>query len=82
MSRSWSILDKMDEFVVYLESTTSMDFVKESKMMFFRNLLAERLTLEDDWRVAFAEIIFRSRNKNATTNISFYKHQKPATIAH
>ena len=61
----------MDESVVYLESTTSMDFVKESKMVSFRNLLAERLTMEADWRVALAEIIFRSRNKNATTKIPF-----------
>ena len=47
----------MDEFDIYLESTGSMETYRQNIMASFRNVLAEPLQLEGDWRVALAEII-------------------------
>ena len=71
MNQNWSAFHKMDEFVAYLESTGSMDLHEANKVVSFCNLLAERLTLECDWRVALAEIIFPSRIENVTTKDLF-----------
>ena len=57
----------MDEFDIYLESTGSMDTYHTNTMACFRNVLAEPLYLEGDWRVAIAEIIYPSSIKNVTT---------------
>ena len=61
----------MDEFVVYLESTASLDLHKDNKMVSVRNLLAEPMTLECDWGLALAEIIFPSGIKHVTTKDLF-----------
>lgn len=61
----------MDEFDIYLESTGSMDTYHTNTMACFRNVLAEPLYLEGDWRVAIAEIIYPSSIKNVTTKDYF-----------
>ena len=57
---------EMDEFDIYLESTGSMEACRQNTMACFRNVLAEPLQLEGDWRVALAEIIFPTSIKNVT----------------
>ena len=57
----------MDEFDIHLESTDSMQSYQNNKMVCFRNVLSEPLQLDGDWRVALAEITFRSSIKNVTT---------------
>ena len=57
----------MDEFDIYLESTGSMNIYKDNTMSVFRNLLAHPINLEEDWRVALAEIIHPTNVKNITT---------------
>ena len=58
---------EIDEFDIYLESTGSMEIYQQNTMACFRNVLAEPLQLEGDWRVALAEIIFPTSIKNVTT---------------
>ena len=57
----------MDEFDIHLESTGSMETYRQNTMERFRNVLAEHLKLEGEWRVAFAEKIFPTGIKNVTT---------------
>ena len=68
----------MDEFDKYLESAGSMNIYSGNTMAVFRNLLAHPNHLEDDWRVALAEINFPTRIKNIiTTNFSIYTPKIP-----
>ena len=74
----------MDEFD-HSESTDSMETYRQNRMACFRNVLAEALELEGDWRVALAEIIFPTSIKNLTTKEYFVYilrtpfHNSPST---
>ena len=61
----------MDEFDIYLESVNAMNIYSGNTMAAFRNLLAHPIHLEDDWRVALAEIIFLTSIKSITTTDFF-----------
>ena len=68
----------MDEFDVYLDLAGSMNIDSGNTMAAFRNLLAQPIHLEGDWREALVEIVFPTSIKNITTTDFFiYKTRTP-----
>ena len=45
-----------------------METNQDNKMACFRNVLSEPLQLQGDWKIALAEIIHPTGNKNVTTS--------------
>ena len=58
----------MDVFNILFLSPGSMKVYSRNRMAVFSALLAHPNQVVRDWRVALAEIIFSTSNKNVTTN--------------
>ena len=62
---------EMDEFGINSESNGSMETYRQNTKACFRNVLAEPLQRKEDWRVALAQTIFPTSDKNVTTKEYF-----------
>ena len=73
MNLNW--LNSMNKFDLHLESTGSMHVYKNNTYTVIGNLVAHRIQLESDWRVALAENFFPTSIMNVmATSYFIYTH--------